>query len=80
MAAVQALKLILNKFKYLKETKREDGLGEIQANWAVSQMTPITIYMSLLSDNFIEQPILDKTSVDLIVYIKHYYDKQEEIN
>lgn len=74
MAAVQALKSILNKFKYLKESKREDGLGEVQANWAASYITPITIYMSLLNDNFIEQPILDKTSVDLIQYIKHFLD------
>ena len=74
MAAVQALKSILNKFKYLKESKREEGLGEVQANWAASYITPITIYMSLLNDNFIEQPILDKTSVDLIQYIKHFLD------
>ena len=41
-------------------------------------MTPITIFMTLLNENFIEQPILNKTSVDLIIYIKHYYDKQDE--
>jgi len=40
-------------------------------------MTPITIFMTFL-ENFIEQPILNKTSVDLIIYIKHYYDKQDE--
>jgi hypothetical protein len=38
-------------------------------------MTPITIYMNLFHENFIEQPILNKTSVDLIIYIKYYYDK-----
>jgi hypothetical protein len=41
-------------------------------------MTPITIFMTLLNENLIEQPILNKTSVDLIIYIKHYYDKQDE--
>ncbi len=39
-------------------------------------MTPISIYLALLNENFIEAAILNKTSVDLIIYIKYYFDNQ----
>lgn len=66
----------MNKFKSLEEANYEEGQGEVHAAWAPSRTTPISIVNALFRDeDAIMPPILDKITVDLIRYIKHYFEK-----